>query len=55
MNEIIEYIEDLETLESLDTVSKEAHLEFLINKYKVRFQDYEADMERQGELDLYGN
>lgn len=55
MNEIIEYIEDLETLDSLDTVSKEAHLEFLINKYRVRFQDYEEDMARQMELDIYGS
>ena len=36
MNDLIEYIEDLEMLDALDPVSKEAHLEFLINKYKVK-------------------
>ena len=51
MNDLIEYIEDLETLEALDTVSKEAHIEFLINKYKVKFNKAEADMERQYEME----
>ena len=51
MNELIEYIEDLEMLEALDTVSKEAHLEFLINKYKVKFKEAEGDMERQFEME----
>ena len=51
MTDIIEYIEDLEMLEALDPVSKEAHLEFLINKYKVRFANQEADMERQYEME----
>lgn len=50
MNDLIEYIEDLEMLDALDTVSKEAHLEFLINKYKVKFADAEADLERQAEM-----
>ena len=51
MNDLIEYIEDLEMLEALDTVSKEAHLEFLINKYKERFKTQEGDMERQYEME----
>ena len=51
MNDLIEYIEDLETLEVLDTVSKEAHIEFLINKYKVKFNKAEADMESQYEME----
>lgn len=51
MNDLIEYIEDLEMLEALDTVSKEAHLEFLINKYKERFKKEEGDMERQLEME----
>lgn len=50
MNELIEYIEDLEMLEALDTVSKEAHLELLINKYKMKFAEAEADLERQHEM-----
>ena len=51
MNDLIEYIEDLEMLEALDTVSKEEHLEFLINKYKERFKKEEGDMERQFEME----
>jgi hypothetical protein len=51
MNDLIEYIEDLEMLDTLDTVSREAHLEFLINKYKVKFTENEADMERQYEME----
>ena len=51
MNELIEYIEDLEMLEALDPVSKEAHLEFLLNKYKERFKTQEGDMERQYEME----
>lgn len=51
MNDLIEYIEDLEMLEALDTVSKEAHLEFLINKYKERFKTQEGDMERQYDME----
>ena len=55
MNDLIEMIEDLEMLEALDTVSREAHLEFLIGKYKSRFKTAEADMERQAELFDYPN
>lgn len=50
MNDLIEMIEDLEMLEALDTVSSEAHLEFLIGKYKSRFKTAEQDLERQAEL-----
>ena len=50
MNELLEIIEDLEMLEVLDTASKEAHIEFLLNKYKERFKDAEADLERQYEM-----
>ena len=50
MQELIEMIEDLEMLDALDTVSRESHLEFLIGKYKMRFADAEADMERQADL-----
>lgn len=50
MNELIEIIEDLEMLEVLDTASKEAHIEFLLNKYRERFADAEADLERQYEM-----
>ena len=51
MNDLIEYIEDLEMLDTLDSVSREAHLEFLINKYKTRADDIEADMARQFEME----
>jgi len=50
MTELIEMIEDLEMLEALDTVSREAHLELLISKYKNKFSDAEADLERQFEM-----
>lgn len=50
MNDLIEMIEDLEMLEALDTVSREAHLEFLIGKYKSKFTTIEEDMERQAEF-----
>lgn len=50
MNDLIEIIEDLEMLEVLDTVSREAHIEFLLNKYRQRFEDAEADLERQYEM-----
>ena len=50
MSELIEMIEDLEMLEALDTVSREAHLELLISKYKSKFADAEADLERQYEM-----
>ena len=50
MSELIEMIEDLEMLEALDTVSREAHLELLISKYKSKFADVEADLERQFEM-----
>jgi|TARA_X000000950_G_scaffold265760_1_gene340393 hypothetical protein len=51
MNDLIEYIEDLEMLNALDPVAREAHLEFLINKYKERFKKEEGDMERQLEME----
>ena len=51
MTDILEMIEDLEMLDALDTVSREAHLEFLINKYKVKFKEAEGDMERQFEME----
>jgi hypothetical protein len=51
MNDLIEYIEDLEMLDALDPVSREAHLEFLLKKYKERFKTEEGDMERQFEME----
>ena len=51
MTDILEMIEDLEMLDALDTVSREAHLEFLINKYKTRVDDVEADMARQFDME----
>ena len=51
MTDILEMIEDLEMLDALDTVSREAHLEFLIKKYKTRADDVEADMARQFDME----
>jgi len=53
MNELAEMIEDLEMLDALDPVGKEAHLERLLSKYKTRFADAEADLERQFEMFEY--
>ena len=50
MTELIEMIEDLEMLDALDPVGKEAHLERLLTKYKTRFADAEADLQRQADL-----
>ena len=50
MNELLEIIEDLEMLDALDPVGKEAHLERLLSKYRTRFAEAEADLERQYEL-----
>jgi len=53
MNDLMEMIEDLEMLEVLnDGGGKDAHIEFLLKKYRTRFEDAERDMERQMELDL---
>ena len=53
MNDLMEMIEDLEMLEVLnDGGGKDAHIEFLLQKYRTRFEDAERDMERQMELDL---
>jgi len=53
MQELAEMIEDLEMLDALDPVGKEAHLERLLSKYKTRFADAEADLERQFEMFEY--
>ena len=50
MNELIEITADLEMLDALDPVGKEAHLERLLSKYRTRFAEAEADLERQYEL-----
>lgn len=51
MNDLIEIIEDLEMLEVLpEGGTREAHIEFLLNKYRDRFEDAERDLERQYEM-----
>lgn len=50
MNDLIEIIEDLEMLEVLNDGAKDGHIEFLLNKYRERFADAEADLERQYEM-----
>lgn len=52
MNELMEIIEDLEMLDALHDAGKEAHLDLLLTKYKTRFADAEADMERQAEFNF---
>lgn len=55
MNDLLEMIEDLEMLEVLNESSREGHLEYLLTKYKSRFEDAERDMERQQEFAFYGS
>jgi len=56
MNELLEMIEDLEMLEVLnDGGGKDAHIEFLLKKYRTRFEDAERDMARQAEFEFYGS
>lgn len=50
MNDLIEIIEDLEMLEVLNDGAKDGHIEYLLNKYRERFEDAEADLERQYEM-----
>ena len=51
MNDLIEMIEDLEMLEVLpDGGTREAHIEYLLKKYRERMEAYERDMERQEDL-----
>ena len=51
MNDLIEMIEDLEMLEVLpEGGSRDAHIEFLLDKYRSRFESAEADLERQYEM-----
>lgn len=47
MNELLEFIDDLNTLNSLDSVSRESHIEQLIEKYQTQFEELEQDMARQ--------
>jgi hypothetical protein len=47
MNDILEFIEDLEMLDVLHDAGKEAHIEFLLAKYRDKVEQYEADMERE--------
>jgi len=56
MTDILEFIEDLEMLEVLpEGGSREAHIEYLLTKYRERFEDYEADMARQESFAFYGS
>ena len=51
MNDILEFIEDLEMLEVLpDGGTREAHIEYLLKKYRNRADAIEKDMERQEDL-----
>jgi len=50
MNDLIEMIEDLEMLEVLNDGAKDSHIEYLLKKYRGRFADAEADLERQYEM-----
>ncbi len=56
MNDLLEFIEDLEMLEVLnDGGGKDAHIEYLLAKYRERFEDIERDLERQGEFAFNGS
>ena len=50
MNDLIEIIEDLEMLEVLNDGAKDGHIEYLLKKYRERFEDAEVDLERQYEM-----
>lgn len=50
MNDLIEIIEDLEMLEVLNDGAKDGHIEYLLTKYRERFAEAEADLERQYEM-----
>ena len=50
MSYLIGFIEDLEMLDALDPVAKEAHLEYLLNQYRNKLADEEAEMEKQFNL-----
>ena len=52
MTDLIGFIEDLEMLDAPDPVAREAHLEYLINQYKKKLADEEAEMEKQFSLVL---
>ena len=44
--------ECLEMLDALDPVGKEAHIEYLLGKYRKDFADAEAEMEKQFSLEF---
>lgn len=52
MQELIGFIEDLEMLDALDPVGKEAHIEYLLGKYRKDLADAEAEMEKQFSLEF---
>jgi hypothetical protein len=51
MNELLEMVEDLEMIETVGTDSP--GFEHIINKWRERLADAEADLERQYELFQY--
>jgi|TARA_R110000868_G_scaffold250703_1_gene507446 hypothetical protein len=52
MNDILEFIDDLKMLDALQGVYREAHIEDLLSKYTQRFEDMEAEFEKQANFDF---
>jgi hypothetical protein len=54
MNDLIEMVEDLQKIQSLvlDDPLLETAVEHILQKYEERLAAYEADMERQYEMEL---
>jgi len=53
MNELIEMIEDLETISTMTMhPALEETIERILEKYELRKEDLEAEMERQYEMEV---
>ena len=52
MIELLEFIEDLKSIQALPEPMQPAAVDRAVDKYQKRFDEQEADMARQMELDL---
>jgi len=55
MIELLEFIEDLKGIQALPEPMQPAAVDRAVDKYTNRFDEQEADMARQMELDLIQN
>ena len=55
MTELLEFIEDLKGIQALPEPMQPAAVDRAVDKYTNRFDEQEADMARQMELDLIQN